>query len=202
MTSAVTTDHLPIDVNIGIVRDVKFAATVTYKDDGRIECITNDFLADSAYPNDVSQGFLETTNTPGHKSYWAYDQADITLTPDEGRDLIEVKDVMEARNFLMVKVGSAEWQVLAQVNWSYTDVAARQKSQMSTGVKDIKVKLVADPIFKKTKPGVAPTQTPVSVPPARVTKAASNYINSKANWKVTKESEMANKYRATHGIYP
>lgn len=155
------------------------------------------FLADGAYPNDAAG--LEVATTPGYKTYAAIDAPLVGIVREEAKHVTEVRDVMEARNFLMVKVGDKDWQVLAQADWSYTNVATGKPSGMSGGNfpttiswKDKASK--PDPLFKKTKPGKTTTDAPIT-PPSRNPTAAVSFIGVNANWTVIVDSPMARHYR-------
>ena len=64
--------------------------------------------------------------------------------------------MMEARNFLMVKMGDKDWQVLAQADWLYTNVATGDKDKVRPDFFPTKITYTAlasksDPLFEENK---------------------------------------------------
>lgn len=164
---------------------------------------TPDFLADSTYPHETE---LTVATPAGFKIYTTTDQPNVPVPnrEDEVKNVTEVRDIMEARNFLLVKVGDKDWQVIAQGDWSYKNVATGEKSKMSGGTFPTKIswskESKPDPLFKSTKPGKIPTNKPLL--PPRDSHAAVNYLRSKANWTIVNDTAMAQKYRALQGDRP
>jgi hypothetical protein len=204
--SATTPALTGIDVSVGIVRDLTYTDIITYEDGSSSQCKSasssnsiGGFLPDSPYPNlagSTNSTTSQSTDAHGNLVFSGSDSPDITLTQTERPYVISVQDINTAMNFIVVQVGTGSPQVLAQVNWSYSNTANFTRSPMgeafSTEWKGNE-QLIPNPTLGKTVYGATPTAQPITA--NRVSTAALNYFDTPSNWKpIGQPGQMAFKY--------
>ena len=111
---------------------------------------------------------------------------------------MEAREVLIARNFLMLKVGNEEPQLISQVNWGYTIAAEFTKSQMTAPHYNTKRNMGADiclpiPSIGVTMSSGTPKDQPITA--NRYSDAALRFFGNNSNWTATGPPDsIAHKY--------